>query len=152
MPTVFHSPEELAAAGGLDLGLTGWLVIEQSRIDAFAQATGDHQWIHVDTERARNGPFGSTIAHGYLVLSLASVFLPQLIEVRGAAMGLNYGCDRLRFPAPVRAGAQIRARGEVVSSESVGGGGVQVKIRLTVEMEGGDKPACVVDTLSRWYF
>jgi acyl dehydratase len=152
MPTIFHSSAELAACAVRDLGVTDWIVVEQSRIDAFAEATGDHQWIHVDIERAKRSPYGGTIAHGYLVLSLVSLFLPQLLEVRGAVMGINYGCDRLRFPSAVRAGARIRGRGEVLSAEAVAGSGVQVKIRVTVELEGSDKPACVAETLSRWYF
>jgi acyl dehydratase len=151
MSTIFCSADELAASAGRELGTTEWLTVEQSRIDAFAEATGDRQWIHVDVEQARRGPFGATIAHGYLVLSLVSLFLPQLLEVRGAAMGLNYGCDRVRFPSAVRAGSRIRGRGEIVSADPVAGG-VQVKIRVTVEVEGSDKPGCVADTLSRWLF
>jgi acyl dehydratase len=151
MSTIFYSADELAASAGRELGTTEWITVEQSRIDAFAEATGDRQWIHVDVEQARRGPFGATIAHGYLVLSLVSLFLPQLLDVRGAAMGLNYGCDRVRFPSAVRAGSRIRGRGEIVSAEPVAGG-VQVKIRVTVEVEGSDKPGCVADTLSRWLF
>jgi acyl dehydratase len=151
MPTIVCSAPELAASAGRELGVTDWVTVEQPRIDAFAEATGDRQWIHVDVERARRGPFGATIAHGYLVLSLVSLFLPQLLEVRGATMGINYGCDRVRFPSVVRAGSRIRGRGEIVSAEAVAGG-VQVKIRVTVEVEGSEKPGCVVDTLSRWLF
>ena len=151
MVTTFHSADELAASAGRELGATDWLTLEQTRIDAFAEATGDRQWIHVDVERARRGPFGATIAHGYLVLSLVSLFLPQLLEVRGATMGINYGCDRVRFPAAVRAGSRIRGRGEIVSAEALAAG-VQVKIRVTIEVEGSDKPGCVADTLSRWLF
>jgi acyl dehydratase len=151
MPTIVCSAHELAASAGRELGATDWVTVEQPRIDAFADATGDRQWIHVDVERARRGPFGATIAHGYLVLSLVSLFLPQLLEVRGATMGVNYGCDRVRFPSAVRAGSRIRGRGEIVSAEAVAGG-VQVKIRVTVEVEGSEKPGCVVDTLSRWLF
>ena len=151
MSTIVSSAHELAASTGRELGATDWLTVEQTRIDAFAEATGDRQWIHVDLERARQGPFRATIAHGYLVLSLVSLFLPQLLEVRGATMGINYGCDRVRFPSAVRAGSRIRGRGEIVSAEPVAGG-VQVKIRVTVEVEGSDKPGCVADTLSRWLF
>ena len=151
MPTIVCSAHDLAASAGRELGATDWVTVEQTRIDAFAEATGDRQWIHVDVERAKRGPFGATIAHGYLVLSLVSLFLPQLLEVRGATMGINYGCDRVRFPSAVRAGSRIRGRGEIVSAEPVAGG-VQVKIRVTVEVEGSDKPGCVVDTLSRWLF
>ena len=157
MQLMFNSVGELAAAVGMSVGPTDWVKIEQNRIDAFADATGDHQWIHVDVERAKQGPFGATIAHGYLTLSLASLFLPQLLEVRGAAMGVNYGCDRVRFPAAVRAGSRVRGSAEILGTEELRGRdggppGVQVKIRVTVELEGGDKPACVADTLSRWYF
>jgi len=151
MAMIFGSADELAASAGRELGATEWLTVEQSRIDAFAEVTGDRQWIHVDVEQARHGPFGATIAHGYLVLSLVSVFLPQLLEVRDATMGINYGCDRVRFPSAVRAGSRIRGRGEIVSAEAVTGG-VQVKIRVTIEVEGSDKPGCVADTLSRWLF
>jgi acyl dehydratase len=157
MQLVFNSVGELTAAVGMSVGPTDWVTIEQNRIDAFADATGDHQWIHVDLERAKEGPFGATIAHGYLTLSLASLFLPQLLEVRGAAMGVNYGCDRVRFPAAVRAGSRVRGSAEILGSEELPAKdgrppGIQVKIRVTVELEGGDKPACVADTLSRWYF
>ena len=151
MTLTVHSAAELLALENRDLGATPWIVVEQSRIDAFAAATDDHQWIHVDVARARHGPFGAPIAHGYLVLSLVSLFLPQLLQVQGASMGINYGCDRLRFPSAVRAGSRIRGCGQIVSAESVTGG-VQVKVRMTIEIEGGSKPACVVDTLSRWYF
>src|SRR6202022_2107489 len=108
MSMIVHSAHELTTSTGRELGATDWLTVEQTRIDAFAEATGDRQWIHVDVERARRGPFGATIAHGYLVLSLVSLFLPQLLEVRGATMGINYGCDRVRFPSAVRAGSRIR--------------------------------------------
>ena len=151
MPLIISSAEELLVTAGRDLATTDWLSIDQSRIDAFANATGDHQWIHVDGERARHGPFGGPIAHGYLLLSLVSLLLPQLIEVSGATMGVNYGCDKVRFPSAVRSGARIRGRGEVLSTEAVPGG-VHVKIRMTIEAEGSPKPGCVVETLSRWYF
>ncbi len=149
MIAVFRSVEELAAAVGAKLGPTDWLTIEQSRVDAFADATGDHQWIHVDLERARTGPFGGTIAHGYLTLSLCSLFLPQLMRVEMSGMGINYGLDRVRFTAPVRVGSRIRAVGEIASVTPVTGG-VQVVVRVTVEIEGGTRPACVADTISRF--
>jgi acyl dehydratase len=148
---IFQSAEALRAAVGQQVGPTDWLVIEQSRIDAFAATTGDHQWIHVDVERAKNGPYGGTIAHGYLILSLVNLFLPDLVSVPNAKMGINYGVDRLRFPGVVRAGARIRANAEIVSVEDVPDG-VQVKVRVSIEVEGAAKPACVVDTLSRFYF
>lgn len=150
MPRVFESVPDLMKAVGEKLGPTDWVAIDQARIDKFAEATGDFQWIHVDPVRAAKGPFGATIAHGYLTLSLASLFLPQLMETRNVAMGVNYGTDRVRFPAPVRVGSRVRARGEILSAEELKGGG-QVVIRITIEVEGGEKPACIVDTISRFY-
>ena len=150
MPVIFATPKELLGAVGQKLGASDWLAIDQARIDQFASATGDHQWIHVDPERARSGPFGGTIAHGYLTLSLVNAFLPQLIEVRGIAMGVNYGCEKVRFPAPVRTGSRVRGVGEIVAVEDVKGGAVQVTVRVSVEIEGSERPACVVDTISRF--
>jgi acyl dehydratase len=151
MPSVFHSPAELKQAVGRQLGTSDWLEITQERIDLFAEATGDHQWIHVDPERAAHGPFGSTIAHGYLTQSLVNYFLPQILEVRGVRMGVNYGADRLRFPAPVPVGSRIRGSAELLAAEDTKDGAVQAKIRVTVEIEGADRPACVIDTISRYY-
>lgn len=150
MPRIFESVPDLLKATGAKLGPTDWVTIDQARIDKFADATGDHQWIHVDPARAAKGPFGATIAHGYLTMSLASLFLPQLMLVNKVSMGVNYGTDRVRFPAPVRVGSRLRARGEVLSAEEIKGGG-QVVVRITIEVEGGDKPACVVDTISRFF-
>jgi acyl dehydratase len=150
MPTIFATPRDLLGAVGRKLGASEWLAIDQARVDQFADATGDHQWIHVDPERANSGPFGGTIAHGYLTLSLVNSFLPQLLEVRGVSMGVNYGCDRVRFPAPVKVGARVRGVGEVVAAEEVKGGAVQVTVRVSVEVEGSDRPACIVDTISRF--
>ncbi len=150
MPTVFESPKDLAKAVGQQLGHSDWLEITQERIDRFAEAMGDHQWIHVDPERARQGPFGATIAHGYLTQSLVNLFLPQIVEVRGISMGVNYGADRLRFPAPVPVGSRIRGSAELLEVEEIKGT-VQAKIRVTVEIEGSDRPACVIDTISRYY-
>jgi len=150
MATVFETPSQLSDAVGKPLGHSDWLLIEQHRIDQFADATGDHQWIHVDPERAKAGPFGATIAHGYLTLSLVNYFLPQIIEVRGISMGVNYGCDKVRFPSPVPVGSRVRGSGEIVKVEEVKGG-YQAVVRVTVEIEGKDRPACVVDTISRFY-
>ncbi len=150
MATVFNTPAELEKAVGQHLGYSDWLEITQERINTFADATGDHQWIHVDPERAKAGPFGACIAHGYLTLSLVNMFLPQIVEVRGIRMGVNYGADRLRFPAPVPVGSRIRGGGELVKVEEVKGG-VQATVRVTVEIEGKDRPACVVDTISRFF-
>ena len=140
----------LQSKAGADLGVTDWMEIDQSRVDGFAEATDDHQWIHVDPEKAASGPFGTTIAHGYLTLSLVNKFLPQLIAVTEISMGVNYGCERVRFPSPVKVGARIRGRGEVISVEEVNGG-QQVVVRITVEIENENRPACVVDTISRFY-
>ena len=143
--------ETVASLAGQEIGVSDWVEITQERINAFADATGDHQWIHVDPERAKSGPFGGTIAHGYLTMSLVNLFLPQIMEVRGISMGVNYGADRLRFPAAVRVGARVRGGGELVGVEEVKGGAVQATVRVTVEVEGGARPACVVDTISRYY-
>lgn len=152
MPIVFDSADALLAAVGRDLGATEWMTVTQERVDTFADATDDHQWIHIDPVRAKDGPFGACIAHGYLTLSLAARFMPQLIEVRNMKMGVNYGCDKVRFPAPVRVGERIRGRGELVSVERAKDGSLQSVLRLTVEIENEAKPACVVDTISRYYF
>lgn len=149
-PAVFAAPRDLIGQEGQQFGPTDWLTIEQDRIDGFAEVTGDHQWIHVDTERAKDGPFGKTIAHGYLTLSLANYFLPQLVEVRGFAHAVNVGADRLRFLAPVPVGSRIRGVGELVSVEEVKGA-IQSIVRITIEIAGSDKPACVVDTISRYF-
>ena len=150
MPTVFDSPAQLLENVGKQLGASDWLEIDQERIDLFADATGDHQWIHVDPDRAAQGPFGSTIAHGYLTLSLVNLFLPQVVEVRGISMGVNYGSNKLRFPAPVPVGSRIRGSAVLVEAEEVKGGAIQAVVRVTVEVEGSERPACVVDTISRY--
>ena len=150
MTTTFESPAELLDAVGQHLGYSDWLEIDQQRIDLFADATGDHQWIHVDPARAAEGPFGKTIAHGYLTLSLANLFLPQIRRVDNTSMGVNYGCERVRFPAPVPVGSRIRGGGEVISAEEVKGG-VQVVVRMTIEIEGSERPACIIDTISRFF-
>jgi len=150
MTTTFDNPAALLEAVGQDLGHSDWLAIDQERIDLFAQATGDHQWIHVDPERAAQGPYGKTIAHGYLTLSLANLFLPQIMQVDNASMGINYGCEKVRFPAAVTVGSRVRGRGEIISAEEVKGG-VQVVVRMTMEIEGSERPACVIDTISRFF-
>jgi acyl dehydratase len=151
MPTIFEKPADLKDAIGKKLGESEWLAIEQDRINMFADATGDHQWIHVDPERAADGPFGACIAHGYLTLSLVNMFLPQIVEVRGTRMGVNYGTDKVRFPSPVIVGSRVRGSGELVGAEDTKDGAVQATVRVTVEIEGKDRPACVVDTISRFY-
>jgi acyl dehydratase len=150
MATIFDSPGKLANAVGQHLGHSEWLTVTQERINLFADATGDHQWIHVDPERAKDGPFGACIAHGYLTLSLVNMFLPQIVEVRGIRMGVNYGVEKVRFPSPVRVGSRLRGSGELIVVEDVKGS-VQATIRVTVEIEGSDRPACVADTISRYY-
>ena len=147
-----RSVADYQAAVGRTFGPGEWLTIEPARIAAFADATGDHQWIHVDAARAAHGPFGTTIAHGFLTLSLVNYFMPQLVRAEGARHALNYGCDRVRFPGVVRAGARLRARAEILAAEDLGGGAVQVKTRVTVEAHGNEKPVCVADTLNRVYF
>jgi acyl dehydratase len=151
MPKVFESPAELRKAVGQALGESAWLEVTQERVNLFADATDDHQWIHVDPARAKAGPFGAPIAHGYLTLSLVSRFLPEIVAVKAISMGVNYGVDRVRFPSPVKVGARIRARGELLEAEPQKDGSVQAKIRVTVDIEGQQKPACVAETLSRFY-
>ena len=151
MATIFENPRDLLGQEGSKLDTADWLTIDQSRIDAFADCTGDHQWIHVDPVRAKDGPFGATIAHGYLTLALVNLFMPQIIEVRRFSAGVNVGMDKTRFLSPVIVGSRIRGTGEIVSVEEVKGGAIQAVIRVTVEIEGQDKPACVVDTINRYF-
>lgn len=150
--TRFDSAEAVLASVGRHLGETPWMQITQERIQQFADATGDHQWIHVDPEKARSGPFGACVAHGYLTLSLANLFLPQLVSYAQLAMGVNYGCEKVRFPAPVRVNAWVRGSGEVIAATPIGDAGVQVTIRITVQVRDQDKPGCVVETVSRLSF
>jgi acyl dehydratase len=150
MTKIFAKPADLIGAEGTQLGPTPWLLIDQDRVNGFADVTGDHQWIHVDVDKAKAGPFGGTIAHGYLTMSLVNYFLPQLIEVQGFAHAVNVGADRLRFLAPVKVGSRIRGVGEIVGVEEVKGA-IQSVVRVTVDIEGSDKPACVVDTISRYF-
>jgi acyl dehydratase len=147
--TVLDGVDAVLAAAGTHLGYSDWLEITQDRIDGFAEATGDHQWIHVDPEKAKDGPFGTTIAHGYLTLSLSNYFLPQIVEVQGISMGINYGVDKVRFPTPVPVGSRIRAGAELLAVQEIEGG-VQATTRVTIELEGAPKPACVIESLSRY--
>jgi acyl dehydratase len=149
MTTTFDSPKALLDAVGTKLGPTDWITITQDQINAFADATLDNQWIHVDTERAKAGPFGAPIAHGYLTMSLASHFLAEMIRVSNISMGINYGVDKVRFPSPVPVGSKLRGTGELVDAKEVPGG-VQATIRITIEREGGDKPAAIVDAIARY--
>ena len=149
MPTVFVNPDAVLGAVGQHLGYTDWITVDQDRINRFADATGDHQWIHVDVEKAASGPFGGTIAHGYLTLALTNLFLPQLITVEALSMGINYGVNKVRFPSPVLAGSRVRCGAEIASCEEVAGG-VQAVIKITVEIEGSAKPACIVENVTRY--
>ncbi|WP_019203262.1 MaoC family dehydratase [Tsukamurella sp. 1534] len=144
---VLNGLDELRGAVGEHLGYSDWVEVDQKRIDMFAEATGDHQWIHVNPEKAKAGPFGTTIAHGYLTLSLIPMLVWQIYTVEGTKMGVNYGCNKVRFPSPVPVGSRVRAGVELVSVEP-GGGGQQVVAKVTIEREGGDRPACVAETVS----
>jgi acyl dehydratase len=146
----FATLDELRAAAGTDLGYSDWITVDQDRINKFADATGDHQWIHVDPERAAAGPFGTTVAHGYLTLSLLPIISGSLMRVDGIRMAVNYGVNKVRFPAPVPVNSKVRGHVEIVGVEEVAGG-VQVTARTTIEREGGDKPVCVAESVARFY-
>ena len=150
MAVIFDHPRDLLGAEGTRLDASDWLLIDQQRIDGFADVTGDKQWIHVDPVRAKDGPFGATIAHGYLTLSLVNMFLPQMIDVRRFTAGVNVGMDRTRFLSPVLVGSRVRGTGEIVNVKEVKGA-IQSTVRVTVEIEGSEKPAVIVDTISRYY-
>src|SRR3954454_24216728 len=147
--TVLQGPDGVRAAVGTQLGVSDWLEITQNRVDRFAEATGDFQWIHVDVERAKEGPFGAPIAHGYLTLALSNLFLPQIVEVRNISMGVNYGVDKVRFPSPVVVGSRVRGGAEIATVSDITGG-IQVTIRITIEIDGATKPACVIDSITRY--
>ena len=148
---VFLSLDELKAAAGTELGVSDWLEIDQERIDRFAEATGDHQWIHVDPIRAESGPFGTTIAHGYLTLSLLPYFAVRNYRIEGGRMSVNYGLNKVRFITPVPVGSRLRGRTELVTVDELESG-AQLSFRTTIEIEGVERPACVAETLSRQYF
>jgi acyl dehydratase len=145
-----HYPRlaDLQALVGQEIGASDWLQIDQQRIDHFAQATGDHQWIHVDPERAAGGPFGATIAHGFLTLSLLPHFFQSGFAIDDVKMGVNYGLNRVRFPTPVRVGSRLRAHFKLLGFEPLQGG-AQLTVEVTVELEGSSKPACVAESVSR---
>jgi acyl dehydratase len=147
---VFERLADLQALVGAELGVSDWITVDQARIDRFAEATGDHQWIHVDAARAAQGPFGSTVAHGFLTLSLLPAFYETAFAVRDARMGVNYGLNRVRFPAPVPAGSRLRARMKLLAYEPIDGG-AQTIVECTVEREGSDKPVCVAEAIARRY-
>ncbi|MEV3967756.1 MaoC family dehydratase [Streptomyces sp. NPDC050698] len=142
--------DELKKLAGSDLGTSEWIEVTQERIDTFADATGDHQWIHVDPERAKDGPFGAPIAHGYLTLSLFIPLFTELLDVQGVTTKVNYGLNKVRFPSPVKAGSRIRLVAKLAEVEEVPGG-VQITVEGAIEIEGGTKPAAVLQSLSRFY-
>jgi acyl dehydratase len=151
MTTIINGPDELKAKVGEHLGYSPWMEITQERVNLFADATGDHQWIHVDVERAKaESPFGGPIAHGYLTLSLAPSLLPQVVQVKGFPMAVNYGAGKVRFPSPVPVGSSLRI-GAVLDSVDDVTGGVQVQMTLTFEVEGAAKPSCVAEVLYRYF-
>ena len=143
----FNGLDEFERAVGSHLGYSEWHTVTQQQIDLFAEATGDHQWIHVDQERAASGPFGTTIAHGYLTLSLVPKLVWEIYTVDGLSMGVNYGSNKVRFPSPVPVGSRVRAGAELVALTR-GANGAQATVRVTIERDGGDKPVCVAETVS----
>jgi acyl dehydratase len=151
MATIVNGLDELKAMAGDDLGHTDWLEMTQQRVNTFADATDDHQWIHVDHERAAAGPFGGTIVHGYLTLSMVIPLMSALLEIHGVSMGINYGLNRVRFPAPVPVGSKIRLAATLGAVEDAGVNAVQATVDMTIEIEGGTKPACVAQGLYRYY-
>jgi len=150
MSITVNGLDELKKLAGSDLGTSEWIEVTQERIDTFADATGDHQWIHVDPEKAAAGPFGAPIAHGYLTLSLFIPLFTELLDVEGVSTKVNYGLNKVRFPAPVKVGSRIRLAGKLASVEDVPGG-VQIAVDGTIEIDGGPKPAAVLQSLSRFY-
>lgn len=151
MPLTVNGIDEIIALEGRDLGRSSWREVTQDHINTFAEVSGDHQWIHTDPERAARGAFGRTVAHGFMTLSWGIPILAELLEVRGVGMALNYGTNRVRFPAPVLVDSRVRLHAMVSGVERVGKGGVQVTRNLTFEIDDGDKPACVAEYLTRYY-
>jgi len=147
----FHSYSEVMACVGQEVAVTDWITITQEQVNLFADATGDHQWIHVDPERAQAGPFGTPIAHGFLTLSLIPRFFEAAFAIEGARMGVNYGLNRVRFTSPVPVGSRLRARLALQAAEPLPPDGLQMTWLVTVEREGADKPACVAESLARNY-
>ncbi|MFI7500139.1 MaoC family dehydratase [Streptomyces sp. NPDC049687] len=150
MSVTVNGLDELKKLAGSDLGTSEWIEVTQERIDTFADATGDHQWIHVDPERAATGPFGAPIAHGYLTLSLFIPLFTELLDVQGVTTKVNYGLNKVRFPSPVKVGSRIRLVAKLTEVEDVPGG-VQITVDGAIEIEGGAKPAAVLQSLSRFY-
>ena len=146
-----YALSELAGLVGQEVAVSDWLTVTQQQIDLFADATGDHQWIHVDVERAKAGPFGAPIAHGFLTLSLLPQFLQSAMEIRDARMGVNYGLNKVRFTAPVPVGSRLRGHIKLLACEPIENGGFQMTSLVTVEREGSDKPVCIAESLARRY-
>ena len=147
---VFNGVDELRAAAGSQLGVSDWITIDQTQVDTFADATLDHQWIHIDEERAKTGPFGGTIAHGFLTLSLLSHLVSQTFRIDGTKMGVNYGLNRVRFTSPVPVGSKVRSNVELLDVTDIEGG-IQMTTKVTVEIEGSERPALVAEWLTRRY-
>jgi acyl dehydratase len=147
----FETLAELAALVGQEVAVSDWLTITQEQVNLFAEATGDHQWIHVDVERARAGPFGAPVAHGFLTLSLLPKFFETSMAIRNARMGVNYGLNKVRFTAPVPVGSRLRGRMKLLACEPIENDGMQMTWLVTVEREGGDKPVCIAESLTRRY-
>jgi acyl dehydratase len=151
MKRTFQTLAELAAHAGQEVALSDWLTITQEQVNLFADATGDHQWIHVDVERATAGPFGAPIAHGFLTLSLLPKLMEAAIEVRESRMGVNYGLNKVRFTSPVPVGSRLRARAKLLAADPLDHGGYQFTWQVTIEREGADKPACIAESINRRY-
>ena len=147
----FQTLQDLAACVGQEIAVSDWITVTQEQIDQFAEATGDHQWIHVDVERAKAGPFGAPIAHGFLTLSLLPRLLESAIDVVESRMGVNYGLNRVRFMSPVRVGSRLRGRMKLLACDPIDDGGMQMTWQTTIELEGAPKPACVVESIARRY-
>jgi len=150
MPLIAKTPADLLAMNGTALGVSDWVLVDQDRINGFANVTGDQQWIHVDIERAKAGPFGGTIAHGYLTLSLLPLMVPQLLVVEQCLAAINIGLDKVRFVSPVRAGSRLRGTGEILTAAQVAPNAVQAILGITIELEGSEKPAAVVHSVVRF--
>ncbi|EJL90023.1 acyl dehydratase [Polaromonas sp. CF318] len=148
---IFATLAELAACTGQEVAVSDWITITQQQVNLFAEATGDHQWIHVDVEKAATGPFGGPIAHGFLTLSLLPRFFESSFDITGSRMGVNYGLNKVRFTAPVPVGSRLRARMKLLAAEAIDNAGMQMNWEVTVEREGSAKPVCVAESLVRRY-
>jgi acyl dehydratase len=151
MKRTFQTLPELAQLVGQEVAVSDWVTITQEQVNLFADATGDHQWIHVDVERAKQGPFGGPIAHGFLTLSLLPKLIESAIEIRESSMGVNYGLNKVRFTSPVPVGSRLRARTKLLAADTIDNGGYQFTWNVTIEREGSDKPACVAESINRRY-